>query len=113
VHVAHARLGDAVFFARRVFQQRIAQHRQRGFDLAPAALGSARVRKISQASGRLEVLAPVARLVAQLHQPPGLQFLQAHADVAAAEFQALGDVVGIAPAPAPRRPGRRSGPPCG
>jgi hypothetical protein len=33
--------------------------------------------------------------VAQLHQPPGLQFLQAHAHVGARELQRLGNFVGI------------------
>jgi hypothetical protein len=33
--------------------------------------------------------------VAQAHQAPGLQLLQAHADVAAAELQRLGDLVGV------------------
>ncbi len=95
VHALHALLRDAVGFVARRFQQRIAQQRQRGFDLAPAALFGQGLEDLPGVLRRLEVLAPVTGHMAQRHQAPGLQFLQPHADVAAAELQRLGDLLGV------------------
>ena len=48
------------------------------------------VEPVAVAPGRVST-----RLVLQAHQAPGLQLLQTHADVAAAEAQRRGDVVGV------------------
>jgi hypothetical protein len=50
--------------------------------------------KISQtSSGAWKYLAPVAGLVTQLNQPPGLQLLEPHAHIGAREFQRVGNLV--------------------
>jgi hypothetical protein len=92
VHALHALLRDAVGFGGRRLQQRVAQHRQRGLDLAPAALlgqGAEDLPGVAAAPRSTRAGRPAGGAA---HQAPGLQFLQPHADVAAAELQRLGDL---------------------
>ncbi|MCY1226599.1 hypothetical protein D9M72_388390 [compost metagenome] len=95
MHLAHAGLRVALGVAGGRFEQRVAQHRERGLDLAAAALLGQHAEDFPHVFRRLEVLAAVARVVAQVHEAPGLQLLQAHAHVGARELQQLGDLVGI------------------
>ena len=62
---------------------------------------------------RGEVLAPVARPVLEPHQVPGLQLLEAHADVGAGDAEPLDDVLGVQRLLGDDTAGRRSGRRCG
>ena len=65
VHLAHARLRMAVGLVGGLLEQRHAQHRKRGLDLAPAPLLGQHAEDLPDVLRRLEVFAPVARLVLQ------------------------------------------------
>ena len=95
IHLAHAFLHFLVVLAARCFQQGVTQHGEGRLDLASAAFFQQYLEDVPDVAGRFEIFTTITRFVQQLHQPPGLQFLEAHAHVRARKAQRLGHVVGV------------------